>query len=200
IIFQSRKEDAKRFRKWVTSEVLPQLRQTGRFSLAGAGLPSFVRRFNDNWDRTEQGYFSVISELFIRLHGRMEHVGYIMPDKGTHGKELRPDVSVGRKFSDWLKAEHPDHVTTRKKYNHLLPGGMEIEAFQYHHDSLPLFISFVDSVWIPNDAPQYFTDRDPKALSYLPKLLPPSPISRPTAVTAKEKFDAMRRNLADGTN
>lgn len=33
LIFQSRKAEAKAFRKWVTSEVLPSLRKTGRYEL-----------------------------------------------------------------------------------------------------------------------------------------------------------------------
>lgn len=35
LIFQSRKEEAKAFRKWVTSEVLPALRRTGRYEIPG---------------------------------------------------------------------------------------------------------------------------------------------------------------------
>lgn len=31
LIFSSRKEEAKRFRRWVTSEVLPQIRKTGKY-------------------------------------------------------------------------------------------------------------------------------------------------------------------------
>jgi prophage antirepressor-like protein len=31
LIFTSRKPEAKRFRKWVTNEVLPAIRQTGRY-------------------------------------------------------------------------------------------------------------------------------------------------------------------------
>ena len=36
LIFQSRKPSARSFRKWVTSEVLPKLRRTGRYSLDDA--------------------------------------------------------------------------------------------------------------------------------------------------------------------
>ncbi len=36
LIFRSRKPEAKAFRKWVTSEVLPTLRRTGRFAISGA--------------------------------------------------------------------------------------------------------------------------------------------------------------------
>ena len=34
LIFQSRKPEAKAFRKWVTSEVLPSIRKTGRYEMA----------------------------------------------------------------------------------------------------------------------------------------------------------------------
>lgn len=37
LIFQSRKPEAKAFRKWVTGEVLPTLRKTGRYELAMHG-------------------------------------------------------------------------------------------------------------------------------------------------------------------
>lgn len=37
-IFQSRKPEAKRFRKWVTSEVLPALRKTGSYTTPGAAV------------------------------------------------------------------------------------------------------------------------------------------------------------------
>jgi prophage antirepressor-like protein len=175
IIFQSKKAEAKKFRKWVTSEVLPQIRKTGSFSTSGAkGLPNFVRRFNDNWDRTDRGYFSVISELYIRLYGRFEQIGYVIPDKGKHGKEMRPDNSVGMLFSKWLKEHHPEMIAKRKTYKHMLPEGFTIDACQYPHEMLPMFIDYVDRVWLPEKAENYFTGKDPKALQYLPKLLPPA--------------------------
>jgi prophage antirepressor-like protein len=62
LIFTSAKPEAKRFKKWVTSEVLPAIRRTGRYA-AGGATAAFIRRYNENWDRVEPGYFSVISEL-----------------------------------------------------------------------------------------------------------------------------------------
>lgn len=38
LIFTSRKEEAKRFKKWVTSEVLPTIRKTGSYSHSDAAL------------------------------------------------------------------------------------------------------------------------------------------------------------------
>lgn len=44
LIFQSRKPEAKVFRKWVTSEVLPSIRKTGGYSLpSSAGRPRRTR-------------------------------------------------------------------------------------------------------------------------------------------------------------
>jgi len=42
LVFRSRKEKAKIFRKWVTSEVLPALRQTGRYEMPGRGEAASV--------------------------------------------------------------------------------------------------------------------------------------------------------------
>src|SRR5690242_19893801 len=54
LIFKSNKVEAQQFKRWVTREVLPQLRKTGSYS-AKKGIPAFVRRFNDNWHRVENG-------------------------------------------------------------------------------------------------------------------------------------------------
>src|SRR5690606_11302421 len=129
LILTSRKEGAKRFKKWVTAEVLPSIRKTGTYGVRGV-TPRFIRRYNDNWDRVDNGYFSIISELVIRLWGRLEHLGHVMADKGPDGKELRPDVSVGRRFSDWLKKKHPEVADEFSYYLHKTDQG-EFPARQY---------------------------------------------------------------------
>lgn len=171
LIFKSNKPSAKQFRKWVTKEVIPSIRKKGSYGINRLETPNFIVRFNDNWDRTDKGYFSVISELFIRLYGRFEKVGYQIPNKAFTGKEIRPDVSVGKLFSSFLKQKHPEHLDKFKMYNHRFPDGNEVEARQYENTLLPIFIQFVDEVWIPECATKYFKDRDPVALDYVPKLL-----------------------------
>ena len=177
LIIRSRLPNAKRFRKWVTSEVLPSIRRTGAYR-AGRKTPAFIRRFNDNWDRVSPGYFSVISELVIRLHGRLEMVGHLMADKGPDGKELRPDVSVGKRFADWLRQFHETRARDHAFYMHKAAEG-EFEAREYPRAMLPLYIEYVDDVWIPRHSEEYFRTRDPKALAYLPMLLPMAHKSRP---------------------
>lgn len=43
LIFKSRKPAAKRFRKWVTTQVLPEIRKTGRYEAANAALPKQIQ-------------------------------------------------------------------------------------------------------------------------------------------------------------
>jgi len=47
LIFKSRKEEAKKFRKWITSEVIPAIRQTGKYEIA----PEFAELpVESEWD------------------------------------------------------------------------------------------------------------------------------------------------------
>lgn len=48
LVFKSRKPEAKTFRKWVTAEVLPMLRQTGRYEVAGAACGCQRRTVRDD--------------------------------------------------------------------------------------------------------------------------------------------------------
>ena len=135
------------------------------------GIPLFVQRFNTNWDKVESGHFSVISELFIRVYGRLEQAGHVLSDKSANGTELRPDVSVGLTFPKWLKKNHPGLADKFKFYKHTLPNKIVVDARQYHNSVLPAFIEFIEEEWLKKRAGSYFKERDPVALEYLPKLL-----------------------------
>lgn len=181
LILTSRKPAAKRFKKWVTAEVLPSIRKTGGYR---GKVPAFIRRFNENWDRVENGHFSVINELVTRLWGRLEMAGHVMADRAPNGTENRPDVSVGRRFAAWLDENHPSVCADFSYYMHKTPEA-EIEARQYPISMLPLFIEFVDTVWIPDHAEQYLSKRDAAALPYLPRLLPANDKPRPGMIKAR---------------
>jgi hypothetical protein len=102
-----------------------------------------------------------------------------MADFADDGAELRPDVSVGRLFSKWLKENRPDEAADNYSYYYHWTDAGEFPARQYPVGMLPLYIEFVDTVWIPQHAAPYFETRDPKALPYLPQLLPTSRRSKP---------------------
>lgn len=171
LIFRSNTPNAVKFRKWVTNQVLPLIRVRGYYSTKRLEIPNFVIRFNDNWDRVPPGYFSVLSELFIRLYGRFEQEGYIIPNKALDGKEIRPDISVSLHFEKYLENKFPQYNQEFKIYKHRLPNGKEVDVKSYSNYLLPVFIEFIDEYWLPQHAYEYFEKRDKKALKYLPKLL-----------------------------
>lgn len=168
VILRSTKPEAKKFRKWVTSEVLPAIRKRGSY---GARVPAFIRRYNENWDRVSAGHFSVFNEMVMHLWGRFEMVGHVMADRAPDGKENRPDVSAGRLFSEWIKENHPEVSASFSYYIHKTPE-WEGAVRQYPRSLLPLFLEFLDEEWIPKHAPRYFKTRDAAALPYLQKILP----------------------------
>ncbi|MFZ1991378.1 MAG: hypothetical protein WAW96_16585 [Alphaproteobacteria bacterium] len=136
-----------------------------------AKYPDFVQRFLLNLDSVSPGYFSVINELFMRVYGRLEKVGYVMPEQALDGKLMRPDGSVERRFSDWLKEHYPSAIYKTKKYMHKFPNGCQFPANQYENAGLPHFILYVERVWLPEHGPSYFKERDPAALPYLDMVL-----------------------------
>tara|TARA_R110002124_G_scaffold76810_1_gene205853 strand:- start:241 stop:981 length:741 start_codon:yes stop_codon:yes gene_type:complete len=168
LVLRSSKPEAKRFKKWITSEVLPSIRKTGSY---GGHVPAFIKRYNENWNRVSAGHFSVINELVVRLWGRLEMVGHMMADRAPNGTQLRPDTSVGKLFAKWLDENHPQLSGSHSMYPHKTDE-WEGDARQYPNGMLPLFIEFVDNVWIPEHSERYFNTRDPAALPHLPKLLP----------------------------
>jgi hypothetical protein len=168
LIFKSRKESAKAFKKWVTKEVIPSIRRTGHY---GTVLPDFIIRYNDNWHKISDGYFSVITELFTRLYMRFEKAGYIIPEKSMTGCNIMPDISVGKGFAHYLDIEYPLIADAHATYTHTFPDGRQVEARQYPNALLEVFIKYIDKIWIPQCAEKYFKERDKKALEYLPKLL-----------------------------
>lgn len=74
LIFQSRKPEAKAFRKWVTNVVLPSIRRTGTYSASGLQfsenesrklpLPKH-RPFFDNWKGCVEPYLSSLEGLAV---------------------------------------------------------------------------------------------------------------------------------------
>ena len=66
LIFRSRKPEAKRFRKWVTAEVLPSIRKTGRYELPGLEEPP-VQALDFDPIRLSAG--ANVVRLAMRLYG-----------------------------------------------------------------------------------------------------------------------------------
>jgi hypothetical protein len=75
------------------------------------------------WDRTDVSHFSMLSELAIRVWGRFEQIGYRMKESTAAGVELRPDISGGIRFAEWLRKNHSGVATRFKEYSHWTPAG-----------------------------------------------------------------------------
>jgi prophage antirepressor-like protein len=170
---KSKLKSAEKFEEWLFEEVIPSIRKRGFYGkIDRSQAPNFYLRYKDNLHKIDRNYFSVISELFVTLNAELEKVGYEIPDKGENGKQIMPDISVGRMFANYLKATNSEFNETHKYYDHSFPDNrQDVEARMYPIEALATFRKFVFNKWIPENAQKYFKERDPIALDYLPKLI-----------------------------
>jgi prophage antirepressor-like protein len=173
LIARSTLPSAEKFESWIFDEVIPAIRKTGGYHINRNQTSNFILRYFENATKIPNEYFSVITELYVRLYGKLESLGYVIPDKGFMGKEIRPDTSVGICFAAHLKKNYPSAPDEFKKYIHRFPTtGFECEARLYSIELWPIFIKYIYDVWIPEKAEEYFSSRDRMALTYIQKLLP----------------------------
>jgi prophage antirepressor-like protein len=172
LIVKSQLPSAEKFEAWLFEEVVPSIRKKGYYGkIDRSALPNFIERYKDNYHKIDFNYFSVITEMYIRMYAALEAVGYVIPDKGVHQKKMMPDISVGKGFAEYLRAHAPEYIETCKTYTHSFPDGREVEANMYPISALEMFIIYINTVWLPTKAEAYFKGRDNLALEYLPKLL-----------------------------
>ena len=62
LVLQSHLPDAKKFKQWITKEVLPSIRKTGGYGTQQ--LPDYMQRVILNAGQVPMSHFSVIGELF----------------------------------------------------------------------------------------------------------------------------------------
>jgi len=82
LVFKSRKPEARKFRKWVTAEVLPALRQTGRYEIPRAvddpesvSLLRFVRESCQGWTLDRQMEFGMQARRYAKSMGVVFQTG-----------------------------------------------------------------------------------------------------------------------------
>jgi len=174
LIIKSKLPSAERFEEWLFEEVIPSIRKKGYYGrIDRSQVPNFYTRYQENFHKIDRNYFSVISELFVTLNAEFEKVGYQIPDRGEDGKQIMPDVSVGKLFSKYLEKINSEFNGKHKFYMHSFPDNRkDVKARMYPIEALPIFRKFIYDKWIPEKAQTYFKKRDPIALDYLPKLLP----------------------------
>lgn len=137
-------------------------------------MPVHVQRFLKNRSKIPHTHFSMLNEIYLNLFATLEEYGVIPPDN------MMPDISTGRMFSGFLRQNgiDPNQFPT---YEHEFADESrpKVPARLYPIEHLPAFRRYFHETWLPQRATQYFEQRFPKALPYLPiiRQLPPSDIS-----------------------
>ena len=100
LIFKSRKENAKRFRKWVTSEVLPQIRKTGSYSVTQKAPQTYIEALEAliEAEKAKQLLLEDKTELEVRLDEAKEWYSIKRMEK----------LNFPRKF-DWRELKRESH-------------------------------------------------------------------------------------------
>lgn len=100
LVLGSRKPEAKSFRKWVTDDVIPQIRKTGSYSQKNTyNLEWFDRlKLYRRNTKIPTGWFSIFEEMCSSLMADFEDAGYSLPMGSV------PDISVGKCFCNHLRS------------------------------------------------------------------------------------------------
>jgi hypothetical protein len=159
--------------QWLSPEFAVKVSQwvwewmTGHASNIIRPMPFHLRRYLANHLNVPVGHFSILTELTQLLIAPMEAHGYTLPE------HLWPDISHGKMFCGYLRKAHDIDTNTLPFYMHFFEDGRPpVRAKAYPEDLLPPFRKHFREVWLPEKAPSYFASRDPRALQYLPRLLP----------------------------
>ena len=129
-------------------------------------LPYHLRRYLANHQNLPTGHFSVLSEMTQLLIAPLEVGGYTVPES------MMPDISQGRMFCKWLRDRHGVDTDALPTYIHEFEDGRRVSAKAYPEALLAEFRRHFREEWLPLKSVEYFKQRDPTALHYLPKLLP----------------------------
>lgn len=159
LILRSDKPEAKAFKKWVTSEVLPAIRKTGNFT---SGAPQaewqpFHDRLNTALVAVPEGFFSIFREM-ADLTAQLITQGAVVDDATI------PDISLGQAWAkEWTTKGHENDFGFRIAYEHNYPSSFRQAKSNpqwpwcYPEDALPTFRRWVRNVYLPVNYPQYLT-------------------------------------------
>lgn len=163
LIFESRRPEAKRFKRWVTSEVLPAIRRTGTYGVAAQAAPAdwqpFLDRVTLSWDVVPEGYFSIFKEL-----------ADVMATLIRSGLEVNqtfiPDISVGSLWGRyWAEAGFESEYGARISYPHSYPNyfpqsrSNPQSAWAYPEDAIPVFKRWVRNTYFKSGLPNYLSSQ-----------------------------------------
>lgn len=143
--------------------------------------PYYMKRIALNSHKIPCNYFSMLEQMYVRLFGRLELQGYVIPDN------LIPDISLGKIFNNWLRDQgyNPENFPT---YTHTFGDGVRppVKARLYPDE---IYVAFKHRLidWITNHSVKYFKTRDTNIIPYLNKVLKQEAINN-QSVTKQLKY------------
>ena len=120
VIFDSRKPQARRFRKWVTGEVLPSLRETGSYEMTQTQLPPQVVETMPAVFRGVADLMDWKSVAATTLDDMQEEITELKNNYTlTHGQELAIQEAKRRRVRDMFDRYGDDHpfLDTKAKFH-----------------------------------------------------------------------------------
>ncbi|MEG4149394.1 hypothetical protein [Microcoleus sp. Pol12B5] len=116
-------------------------------------------------NKVPAGYFSIFQET-ITLVGDLESAGYVLPDNAI------PDISIGKCWANYLRAERINPNDVAISYPHQYPGwAKSVDANAYPEELLPKFRKWFREAYRPTKLPNYLAGKDADALPALSKML-----------------------------
>jgi len=177
LVFRSNKEAAKKFRKWVTKEVLPALRKTGTYTINQASpkpsKPQFLTLYYDNMHTMPLGGFTVGYMVFHLLYVRLIAHQHRIADAAPDGTRIRPDRSISPRFQRYLDTHYKSVAHLHKPIRFRDLDGMYQEQTVKLYDNLLLtiFVNYFENVWLKEVAIDYFRGKDDAAILAIEKLI-----------------------------
>lgn len=180
LIFQSRKEQARHFRKWVTGEVLPSIRKTGGYSVAQPihTISDTLReRALLNIGHIPDRYFAMIGEAFKALYNLESILNRNLDDMAEIEK------SLGQCWSPYARDVLHIPDSERRTYGHVCVDGKVRNAWAYPIEYLPAFEKWLWLVYLPEKFPAYARYRAKRIGADRPQIaVPKKPVATSHAV------------------
>lgn len=152
IIFGSTKPEAKAFKKWVTSDVLPSIRKTGSYTTEKK-VNIYARRVQiaSNWN-IPKGHFCVFHEMSLLANkvGEKYDVGEYDLIDGSVGKCW----SGYRKDKEWALPTTKFHIFFGDKRDLAYP-----EATAYQLEELTYFRKWLEDIYQFENMPRYLATK-----------------------------------------
>ncbi len=166
LIFGSRLESAKRFKHWVTSEVLPAIRKTGRYITPSEGtMESMFEAMSCNMKMV----YERMSNIESKIDERMESVESMMQEQSAMMQEQSGKLNqVVDNMTLTTRQQQRIYKAAKDRINHLL-GGAHSE--EYKSRSKSYFINLWNGLKAEFDCGGSYKDLNPvyfdAALGYI---------------------------------